>query len=309
SRQTISVWTSLCARGHCRAETGKGLPQTVSTKLEAQNPQRSCFNYSRTYDCSFSNLLVFPKGIPKNTEWVRVTFTKLTEIPATAFRGLPNLYQLCLNNNRLSSLPSDIFDALSNLQALSLQNNNLHSIPRGLFDGLVDLQRIRFWNYLRSLPLGLPAGLFEHTPLLHTLSVSHNLLSSIPSHLIDHLNHLKSLSARRNPWVCDCNIVGFSHWLRIHRTQVRHVNEIQCASSKSPIIKFDASVLPNCSTNISIVIDGEDRLVNSNSDNAVSAIVPYILDIIVAFTFSQMINWLTIVVLYGACLLSTSRRV
>ena len=32
-----SVWTSLCARGHCRAETGKGLPQTVATKLEAQN--------------------------------------------------------------------------------------------------------------------------------------------------------------------------------------------------------------------------------------------------------------------------------
>ena len=27
----------LCARGHCHAETGKGLPQTVATKLEAQN--------------------------------------------------------------------------------------------------------------------------------------------------------------------------------------------------------------------------------------------------------------------------------
>ncbi|KAK6307892.1 hypothetical protein J4Q44_G00211630 [Coregonus suidteri] len=32
-----SVWTSLCAQGHCHAETGKGLPQTVATKLEAQN--------------------------------------------------------------------------------------------------------------------------------------------------------------------------------------------------------------------------------------------------------------------------------
>jgi hypothetical protein len=37
SRQTISVWTSLCARGHCNVGTGKGLPQTVATKLEAQN--------------------------------------------------------------------------------------------------------------------------------------------------------------------------------------------------------------------------------------------------------------------------------
>ena len=34
SRQTIPVWTSLCARGYCHAETGKGLPQTVPTTLE-----------------------------------------------------------------------------------------------------------------------------------------------------------------------------------------------------------------------------------------------------------------------------------
>jgi hypothetical protein len=26
SQQTISVWTSLCARGHCQGETGKGHP-------------------------------------------------------------------------------------------------------------------------------------------------------------------------------------------------------------------------------------------------------------------------------------------
>jgi hypothetical protein len=27
----------LCAQGHCNAETGKGLPHPVATKLEAQN--------------------------------------------------------------------------------------------------------------------------------------------------------------------------------------------------------------------------------------------------------------------------------
>ena len=31
SWQTISVWTSLCARGHCHTETGKSLPKTVAT--------------------------------------------------------------------------------------------------------------------------------------------------------------------------------------------------------------------------------------------------------------------------------------
>ena len=36
-RQTISVWTSLCAPGPCHAETVMGLPQTVATKLEVQN--------------------------------------------------------------------------------------------------------------------------------------------------------------------------------------------------------------------------------------------------------------------------------
>ena len=36
----ISVWTSLFAWGHCHAETGKVLPPTVATKLEAQNCSR-----------------------------------------------------------------------------------------------------------------------------------------------------------------------------------------------------------------------------------------------------------------------------
>jgi hypothetical protein len=35
--QTISIWTWLYAWGYCHAETAKGLPQTVATKLEAQN--------------------------------------------------------------------------------------------------------------------------------------------------------------------------------------------------------------------------------------------------------------------------------
>jgi hypothetical protein len=32
SRQTIPVWKSLCSQGHCHAETGKKLPQTVAIK-------------------------------------------------------------------------------------------------------------------------------------------------------------------------------------------------------------------------------------------------------------------------------------
>ena len=32
SRQTISVWTSLCAQWHCHAETGKGCHKVGSTE-------------------------------------------------------------------------------------------------------------------------------------------------------------------------------------------------------------------------------------------------------------------------------------
>ena len=35
-QKNISVCTSPCARGHCHAETEKGLPQTAATKLAAQ---------------------------------------------------------------------------------------------------------------------------------------------------------------------------------------------------------------------------------------------------------------------------------
>ena len=37
SQQTVSVWTSLSAWGYFHAETGKGLPQNIATKLEDQN--------------------------------------------------------------------------------------------------------------------------------------------------------------------------------------------------------------------------------------------------------------------------------
>ena len=37
------IWTSLCARGHCHVETGKALPQTVTTKLEAQLSRMSLY--------------------------------------------------------------------------------------------------------------------------------------------------------------------------------------------------------------------------------------------------------------------------
>ena len=43
SQKAISVWTSLCAQGHSHAETGKGIPHTVATKLEAQQSSRFPF--------------------------------------------------------------------------------------------------------------------------------------------------------------------------------------------------------------------------------------------------------------------------
>ena len=43
SQQTICVWTSIYAQGHCHAEKGKGLPRTVATKLEAHSSRMSLY--------------------------------------------------------------------------------------------------------------------------------------------------------------------------------------------------------------------------------------------------------------------------
>jgi hypothetical protein len=64
SRKTISVWTSLCARRHCHVETAKGLPQTVATKLEAQN----CLEcHSVLHRLDFSSLEL--RGLAQNMKY------------------------------------------------------------------------------------------------------------------------------------------------------------------------------------------------------------------------------------------------
>ena len=40
SWQTLSLWTSLCARGHCHPETGKGLPQNCCQKVGSTESSR-----------------------------------------------------------------------------------------------------------------------------------------------------------------------------------------------------------------------------------------------------------------------------
>ena len=43
--QSMFLWTSLCAQGHSKAGTGKGLPLTTATKLKAYNGLKCLYMY------------------------------------------------------------------------------------------------------------------------------------------------------------------------------------------------------------------------------------------------------------------------
>ncbi|MXZ34655.1 MAG: leucine-rich repeat protein [Acidobacteria bacterium] len=67
------------------------------------------------------------------------------------FRGLSNLQDLLLNDNRLRELPPEVFNGLSKLKTLWLQDNLLNELPEGIFDDPLDsLEDLRVDHRLKA---------------------------------------------------------------------------------------------------------------------------------------------------------------
>ena len=68
--------------------------------------------------------------------------SQLVEINAQNFKGMENLEQLSLNNNKLSSVPSNAFTFLTKLKTISLSQNQIEELPNDLFTLNINLEQI-----------------------------------------------------------------------------------------------------------------------------------------------------------------------
>ena len=79
-------------------------------------------------NCREKNLTRVPKGIPKYTQILVLSFNPISRIDLADFRDLPNLKTLRLQNTSLHSIDTSIFRFMRNLTALDLRDNEIRSI-------------------------------------------------------------------------------------------------------------------------------------------------------------------------------------
>uniref|UniRef100_A0A3Q0T9J7 Leucine rich repeat containing 4B n=1 Tax=Amphilophus citrinellus TaxID=61819 RepID=A0A3Q0T9J7_AMPCI len=134
---------------------------------------------------------------------------KLDFISDAAFVGLINLRYLNLGMCGLKDIPK--LTALVRLEELELSGNKLEIIRPGSFQGLVSLRKLWLMHSQVSV---IERNAFDDLKNLEELNLSHNSLHSLPHDLFTPLHQLERVHLNHNPWVCNCDVLWLSWWLK-----------------------------------------------------------------------------------------------
>nr|XP_061807562.1 leucine-rich repeat-containing protein 4B-like isoform X3 [Nerophis lumbriciformis] len=134
---------------------------------------------------------------------------KLDFISEAAFEGLVNLRFLNLGMCGLKDIPN--LTALVRLEELELSGNQLGIVRPGSFQGLVSLRKLWLMHSKVSV---IERNAFDDLKNLEELNLSHNSLHSLPHDLFTPLHQLERVHLNHNPWVCNCDVLWLSWWLK-----------------------------------------------------------------------------------------------
>ncbi|XP_072535316.1 leucine-rich repeat-containing protein 4C [Salminus brasiliensis] len=134
---------------------------------------------------------------------------KLSFISEAAFEGLVNLRFLNLGMCGLKDVPN--LTPLVRLEELELSGNQLGVVRPGSFQGLVSLRKL--WLMHSRIAL-IERNAFDDLKNLEELNLSHNSLHSLPHDLFTPLQQLERVHLNHNPWVCNCDVLWLSWWLK-----------------------------------------------------------------------------------------------
>ncbi|CAL8274687.1 unnamed protein product [Lota lota] len=134
---------------------------------------------------------------------------KLDFISDAAFVGLVNLRYLNMGMCGLKDIPK--LTALVRLEELELSGNRLEIIRPGSFQGLVSLRKLWLMHSQVSV---IERNAFDDLKSLEELNLSHNSLHSLPHDLFTPLHQLERVHLNHNPWVCNCDVLWLSWWLK-----------------------------------------------------------------------------------------------
>ncbi|XP_030626067.1 leucine-rich repeat-containing protein 4B [Chanos chanos] len=134
---------------------------------------------------------------------------KLGYISEAAFEGLVNLRFLNLGMCGLKDVPN--LTPLVRLEELELSGNLLGVVRPGSFQGLVSLRKLWLMHSRISV---IERNAFDDLKNLEELNLSHNSLHSLPHDLFTPLQQLERVHLNHNPWVCNCDVLWLSWWLK-----------------------------------------------------------------------------------------------
>ncbi|MEQ2300901.1 hypothetical protein AMECASPLE_030566 [Ameca splendens] len=124
---------------------------------------------------------------------LKISYNKLKEINRHTLQGLWSLARLHLDHNQLELIHPDAFQGLTSLRFLQLEGNQLQQLHPATFSTFTFM------------------GQFYISTLRH-LYLSDNVLTSLPSQLVETMPQLENLYLHENPWTCDCSISWFHDW-------------------------------------------------------------------------------------------------
>ncbi|XP_012590519.1 PREDICTED: leucine-rich repeat and transmembrane domain-containing protein 1 [Condylura cristata] len=174
-------------------------------------PERClCHSPSRSVDCSRQGLVEIPSDLPPQTQMLHLQDNQIHQLPAFAFRSVPQLIALNLHNNSLSHLAPGAFHGLRQLQVLNLTQNSLHSLESRVFHSLPQLKELDLSSNNLS---HLPTSLGEPWKNLTLFAVQQNQLQQLDRALLESMPRVKLLFLKDNLWKCNCHLLGLKLWL------------------------------------------------------------------------------------------------
>ncbi|XP_054451116.1 leucine-rich repeat and transmembrane domain-containing protein 1 isoform X2 [Pteronotus mesoamericanus] len=186
-----------------------------------------CHSTSNSVDCSQQGLAEIPPDLPPQTLMLHLQDNQIHQLPAFAFRSVPQLRTLNLCNNSISNLAPGAFHGLQHLQVLNLTQNSLHSLESRLFHSLSQLRELDLSsNNISHLPTSLGEG-WEN---LTVLAVQQNQLQQLDRALLESMPSVKLLFLKDNLWKCNCHLLGLKLWLEKFIYKGGVMDSVICAS-------------------------------------------------------------------------------
>ncbi|XP_069466919.1 leucine-rich repeat, immunoglobulin-like domain and transmembrane domain-containing protein 2 [Ambystoma mexicanum] len=188
----------------------------------------SCSNdtFGRSLLCMATALSKIPENIPPDIRKIRIENCHLTELPRGSFTAMRALEYLWLNFNNITVIHLKSLENQKDLAELRLQGNKLRSVPWTAFQETPALKILDLKHNRLDV---LPEHALRYLGNLTYLDLSFNQLTVIskdvflnwPLHQTPHLGDKRGetasnavLALHDNPWLCDCRLRGFVHFVQ-----------------------------------------------------------------------------------------------